>query len=60
MKTVIQYIKDKFYPRCDTINIPIMFYTNSKGKKVLDVENMEQRFNDTIDDIILKELKWIE
>lgn len=57
MKTVIQYIKDKFYPKYDTINIPIMFYTNNKGNRMLDVDCMTQHFEDRVDDIIMDIMK---
>lgn len=57
MKTVIQYIKDKFYPKYDTINIPIMFYTNNKGNRMLDVDCMTQHFEDRVDDIIIDIMK---
>ena len=57
MKTVIQYIKDKLYPRYNTINIPIMFYINKKGNRILDVECMTQHFEDRIDDVIMDIMK---
>ena len=52
MKQTILTHKDSSYPYNDRMEIPVIFKLTDEGKRVYDVETMQEVFNKMIESII--------